>query len=52
MFMVIVLSALGLTAIVSTVTALRNDGYRRIPTDPTRLDAADRGGFLQRARLV
>ncbi|SIT86313.1 hypothetical protein SAMN05880545_2499 [Microbacterium sp. RU33B] len=37
MFLIIVLSALSATAIVSTIVALRTDGYRRVPTDWTRL---------------
>ncbi|KJL40519.1 hypothetical protein JOD63_003124 [Microbacterium terrae] len=37
MFMVIVLAALSVVAVASTIAALRNDGYRQIPTDRTRL---------------
>jgi hypothetical protein len=37
MFMVILLAALSVVALSSTIAALRNDGYRRIPTDPARL---------------
>jgi hypothetical protein len=37
MFLVIVLSALALAGIASTIAALRNDGYRRTPTDWSRL---------------
>jgi hypothetical protein len=37
MFMVILLAALSAVAIASTITALRNDGYHRLPTDPARL---------------
>jgi len=37
MILVIVIAALAAFAAASTVVALRNDGYHRIPTDPTRL---------------
>jgi hypothetical protein len=37
MFMVILIAALSTAAIASTIAALRNDGYRRIPTDWSRL---------------
>jgi hypothetical protein len=38
MFMVILLlAALSAVAIASTIAALRNDGYHRLPTDPARL---------------
>ncbi|SDG54545.1 hypothetical protein SAMN04489810_0590 [Microbacterium pygmaeum] len=37
MMMILALAALAVFAIVSSVAALRNDGYRRIPTDRTRL---------------
>ncbi|NII69229.1 hypothetical protein FHS08_001071 [Microbacterium ulmi] len=37
MIIVIVISALSVVAIASTISALRNDGYRRTPTDWTRL---------------
>jgi hypothetical protein len=37
MFMVILIAALSVAAIGSTIAALRTDGYRRIPTDRTRL---------------
>ena len=37
MFMVILLAALSTVAIASTIAALRNDGYRRTPTDWSRL---------------
>jgi len=37
MFMVILLAALSAVALSSTIAALRTDGYRRIPTDRTRL---------------
>ncbi len=37
MFLIIVLSALSAVAIVSTIVALRTDGYRRVPTYWTRL---------------
>jgi hypothetical protein len=37
MFLLIVLAALSLVAIVKTIAALTNDGYRHVPTDRTRL---------------
>ncbi|GAA1976158.1 hypothetical protein GCM10009777_06360 [Microbacterium pumilum] len=37
MFMVILLAALSLAGIASTIAALRSDGYRRTPTDWSRL---------------
>jgi hypothetical protein len=37
MFMVILLAALSLFAVVASATALPKDGYRRVPTDRTRL---------------
>ncbi|WP_243075788.1 hypothetical protein [Microbacterium sp. SS28] len=37
MFMVILLAALSIFAIAATVAALRTDGYRRTPTDWSRL---------------
>jgi hypothetical protein len=37
MFMILALAALAVFATVSSVVALRNDGYRRTPTDWTRL---------------
>jgi hypothetical protein len=37
MFMVILLAALSVIGIASTIAALRNDGYRRTPTDWSRL---------------
>ena len=37
MFMVILLAALSTVAIASTIAAVRNDGYRRTPTDWSRL---------------
>jgi hypothetical protein len=37
MFLMIVLAALSLVAVAHTIAALRNDGYRRTPTDRTRL---------------
>ncbi|MDR7183968.1 hypothetical protein J2X85_000991 [Microbacterium trichothecenolyticum] len=37
MFMVILLAALSAVAFASTIAALHSDGYRRIPTDRTRL---------------
>jgi len=37
MLMFLLLAALSVWAITSTVTALRTDGYRQVPTDPRRL---------------
>lgn len=37
MFMVILLAALSTVAIAATIAALRTDGYRRTPTDWSRL---------------
>jgi hypothetical protein len=37
MFMVILLATLAVVGFASTITALANDGYRRTPTDWTRL---------------
>ncbi len=37
MFIVIAIAVLSIVATVSTISALRTDGYRRIPTDPSRL---------------
>jgi hypothetical protein len=37
MFIVILLAALSAVALGSTIAALRSDGYRRTPIDPTRL---------------
>jgi hypothetical protein len=37
MFLIILLAGLSAWALASTVIALRSDGYRRIPTDRTRL---------------
>jgi len=37
MFIVIIIAALSAVAIASTIAALRNDGYRRTPTDWSRL---------------
>jgi hypothetical protein len=37
MFMVILVAALSTAAVASTIEALRNDGYRRTPTDWSRL---------------
>lgn len=36
MFLVILFAALSALAVGSSIAALRNDGYRRIPTDRTR----------------
>lgn len=37
MFIAIVIASLALAAFASTIAALPKDGYRRIPTDRTRL---------------
>jgi hypothetical protein len=37
MFMVILLAALSTVAVASTIATVRNDGYRRTPTDWSRL---------------
>jgi hypothetical protein len=37
MLMVILFSALSAVAVASTIVNLRRDGFRRIPTDRTRL---------------
>ena len=37
MLIILVLAALALCAIAASIAALRNDGYRRIPTDWARL---------------
>ena len=37
MFMVILLAALSILAIASTIAALAKDGYRRVPTDWSRI---------------
>jgi len=37
MLMVILLAALSVVAFASTIAALTKDGYRRTPTDRTRL---------------
>lgn len=37
MFLLIILAALAVAGIVGTLHALPIDGYRRIPTDPSRL---------------
>lgn len=37
MFLVIVISALAALAVAATLNALTKDGYRRVPTDSTRL---------------
>lgn len=37
MFILLVLAALAVAGIVGTLRALPVDGYRRIPTDPSRL---------------
>ncbi|MCC2032538.1 hypothetical protein [Microbacterium allomyrinae] len=40
MFMVIVLTLLAAVAIAATIAALRNDGYRRTPTDWSRVPSS------------
>ena len=37
MFLVILLAALSILAIASTIAALHKDGYRRVPTDWSRI---------------
>jgi hypothetical protein len=37
MFLLILLAALAVVGIVGTLRALPVDGYRRVPTDPSRL---------------
>jgi hypothetical protein len=37
MFAILVLTALAVWAFSSTITAVRSDGYRQVPTDRTRL---------------
>ncbi len=37
MFMIIAIAALSVVGFVATIVALSKDGYRRIPTDPSRL---------------
>jgi hypothetical protein len=37
MFMILALAALAAYATASSIVALSNDGYRRTPTDRTRL---------------
>lgn len=37
MFAVLIITALAAAALVATAVELRRDGYRRVPTDPTRL---------------
>lgn len=47
MFILIALLALGVWALVATVIELRRDGYRRVPTDWSRVaeqDSLDRAG--------
>jgi len=41
MILLLLLSALCLAAVAATATAVRRDGYRRVPTDPARLPARD-----------
>ncbi|GAA1228831.1 hypothetical protein JOF42_000178 [Microbacterium phyllosphaerae] len=41
MFILIALLALGVWALVATVIELRRDGYRRIPTDWSRVSGRD-----------
>ncbi|HWU28542.1 MAG TPA: hypothetical protein VN041_05545 [Microbacterium sp.] len=37
MFIVVILSALALWAVIATIVELRRDGFRRTPTDWTRV---------------
>ncbi|TQM18543.1 hypothetical protein FB391_3905 [Microbacterium kyungheense] len=37
MFLILVITALSVWAFTSTITAVRSDGYRQVPTDRTRL---------------
>lgn len=48
MILLIVLAAIALWGIVATVVELRRDGYRRTPTDHTRVADLDP---LQRAEV-
>lgn len=41
MFLIIALIALAVWALVATVIELRRDGYRRVPTDWSRVAARD-----------
>lgn len=45
----IALGLLSLAGIIGTVWLMRTDGYRRIPTDPTRIPAAARRESSARA---
>jgi hypothetical protein len=37
MFILLVIAALAIVGVVATLRALPTDGYRAVPTDPTRL---------------
>lgn len=37
MFIVIIIAALALWGLIATIVEIRRDGYRRTPTDPSRL---------------
>ncbi|AZS38525.1 hypothetical protein CVS47_03183 [Microbacterium lemovicicum] len=37
MFIVILIAALSVVAVIQTAVALRRDGYHQVPTDRTRL---------------
>ncbi len=37
MIAILFIAALGVVALTATAIELRRDGYRRVPTDPTRL---------------
>ena len=42
MFIIIVLSALTLWAVIATIVELRRDGFRRTPTDWNRVAESER----------
>lgn len=42
MFIVVVLSVLALWAVIATIVELRRDGFRRTPTDWTRVAESER----------
>jgi hypothetical protein len=48
MSILILLAALALAAIVATAVELRRDGFRRIPTDPTRIAPSTRAATASR----
>ena len=50
MFIVIIIAALALWSLTATVVELRRDGYRRTPTDWSRVPRADVDP-LQRAEI-